>query len=312
MTTSTTEDFILSAINADPHGIKDPGTARLVIDGNKVIGENKIKGLEVIAKELEDGVDVDIQLKDNCIIEKPVHLCFGVTPKEGTQRIIMNVDIGKNSKINIQGHCTFPNAVNVEHIMNGKINIQEGAEYAYMERHYHSQYGGTKVYPHATITVGKNAKFRTEFELLKGRVGLIDIDYHMVLEEHALAEMTSRINGKESDKIVISESADLNGSSAKGVLTSKVAVRDKATAEIHNKIVANAPYARGHVDCKEIVRDEGVATAIPIVDVRDSKAHVTHEAAVGDVDKKQLETLMARGLDEDEASELIIQGLLNE
>ncbi len=38
---------------------------------------------------------------------------------------------------------------------------------------------------------------------------------------------------------------------------------------------------------------------------------MTHEAAIGSVDTKQLETLMARGLDEDAASELIIQGLLS-
>ncbi len=95
------------------------------------------------------------------------------------------------------------------------------------------------------------------------------------------------------------------------MLTSKIAVRDEASAEIYNRITAEAPYARGHVDCKEIVKDNGTATAIPVVDVRNSLAHVTHEAAVGSVDKKQLETLMARGLDEDEASELIIQGLLS-
>ena len=49
---------------------------------------------------------------------------------------------------------------------------------------------------------------------------------------------------------------------------------------------------------------------VPVVDVQHPKAHVTHEAAIGSVDTKQLETLMSRGLTEDEAVELIIQGLL--
>jgi hypothetical protein len=73
---------------------------------------------------------------------------------------------------------------------------------------------------------------------------------------------------------------------------------------------ATAPYARGHVDCKEVVQDEAWAKAVPIVDVQNPKAHVTHEAAIGSVDNKQLETLMTRGLDEDEAADLIIDGLL--
>jgi hypothetical protein len=39
---------------------------------------------------------------------------------------------------------------------------------------------------------------------------------------------------------------------------------------------------------------------------------VTHEAAIGSVDSTQLQTLMAHGLDEEEASDVIIQGLLND
>jgi Fe-S cluster assembly scaffold protein SufB len=47
-----------------------------------------------------------------------------------------------------------------------------------------------------------------------------------------------------------------------------------------------------------------------VVDVRDPRAHVTHEAAIGSVDSRQLETLMSRGLDEERATDLIIEGLL--
>ncbi|MEN6297605.1 MAG: SufD family Fe-S cluster assembly protein, partial [Rectinema sp.] len=53
------------------------------------------------------------------------------------------------------------------------------------------------------------------------------------------------------------------------------------------------------------------ARAIPVVQVNNHLAHVTHEAAIGSVDSKQLETLLSRGLTEDEATDLIIQGLLS-
>lgn len=81
-------------------------------------------------------------------------------------------------------------------------------------------------------------------------------------------------------------------------------------ADIKNTLVASAPMARGHVDCREIVQDEAVANAIPVVRVHHPKAHVTHEASIGSVDAKQLETLMSRGLTEDEATDLVIEGLL--
>jgi hypothetical protein len=80
---------------------------------------------------------------------------------------------------------------------------------------------------------------------------------------------------------------------------------------VYNKITASGSYARGHVDCTEIIQDNGIVSAIPIVEVSNPKAHITHEASLGSVDSKQLETLMSRGLSEDEATDLIIQGLLS-
>jgi len=66
------------------------------------------------------------------------------------------------------------------------------------------------------------------------------------------------------------------------------------------------------VDCVEIVRDQATASAVPIVRVTDDRAQVTHEAAIGTVDKKELETLMSRGLDEDQAVDVIVRGMLGE
>jgi Fe-S cluster assembly scaffold protein SufB len=47
-----------------------------------------------------------------------------------------------------------------------------------------------------------------------------------------------------------------------------------------------------------------------VVRVTDHRAKVTHEAAIGTVDKKELETLMTRGLDEETAVDIIVQGML--
>lgn len=53
------------------------------------------------------------------------------------------------------------------------------------------------------------------------------------------------------------------------------------------------------------------AKAVPIVEVNHPLAHITHEAAIGSVDSKQLQTLLARGLSEEEATDMIIEGLLS-
>jgi len=298
--------------DSDPHEMNNPDVGRLIINENKVLDSNTVPGLEADVKELEDGVDVSVRVAEGVKIGKPVHLCFGMYAQKGIQRINMKVDIGANAAISFIAHCVFPFAVDVQHIMDAHIKVGDGARYGYFERHVHSPKGGIKVIPKAIVEVGRKAHFSTEFELIKGRVGMIDVDYEATVEEGGVVDMMARISGKGDDLIKVREVCHLRGEYARGLLTSKIAVRDQSRAEVYNKLTANAAYARGHVDCKEIVQDEGVATAIPIVEVNHPKAHITHEAAIGSVDSRQLETLMSRGLSEDDAVELIINGMLSE
>jgi Fe-S cluster assembly scaffold protein SufB len=66
--------------------------------------------------------------------------------------------------------------------------------------------------------------------------------------------------------------------------------------EANGKVTGITEGAKGHVDYIEIVKDRAVTRAIPIVNVTHPLAKVTHEAAIGSVDKRQMETLMAHGL----------------
>ncbi|MCD6311244.1 MAG: SufD family Fe-S cluster assembly protein [Elusimicrobia bacterium] len=301
---------LLNSINKKPDELHDSHIAHLVVHRNKVLGSHLVQGLKMDVTEEKDGISVIMKIEDGAVVENPVQICFGMLPESGTQKIIMDVNCGKNSKISIIAHCSFPNAVDITHIMEAKINVEEGAEYSYFERHVHGESGGTKVYPKAKVNLEKGARFATEFELIKGRVGLIDIAYETDCGENSALEMTARISGYGNDVIRINETGHLNGKNSRGFLNSRIAVRDSARADIYNKLTASAAFARGHVDCKEIVQDNAVASAIPVVEVSHPKARITHEAAIGSVDSKQLQTLMARGLSEKEAVALIIQGLL--
>ncbi|MFP4446333.1 MAG: SufB/SufD family protein [Desulfosudaceae bacterium] len=287
-----------------------PDVAHVEIHGNQVLGLHLVPGLEVAAEEMDEGIRAEIIVRENTVIEKPVRICFGMLPESGVQKILMTTRLEDHAAISIVASCTFPNAVDVRHTMDAEIHIGKGAEYAYLERHVHGDAGGVTVVPRAVIHLDEDARFRTDFELIRGRVGHIDMEYEAFCGPRSILEMSARINGTADDHIAINEKAHLEGADAHGVLMTNIAVRDRAAATIKNTMVASAPGARGHVDCKEIVQGEAVASAIPVVEVRHPRAHVTHEASVGSVDSKQLATLMARGLTEDEATDLIIQGLL--
>lgn len=303
-------ETLYTAADETTESLHKSDVAHLVIHENKVIGSHLVPGLTVDVEELDDGIRAYIRVKEGAIIPKPVQICFGMLPEDGVQRVVMDVVIEDHASVSILAHCVFPNAVNLQHIMDAKIRVGNHASYTYHEKHVHGKSGGIVVVPKATVELGEESRFKTEFDLIKGRVGKIDIQYETTCQRHSVMEMTARVNGTGDDHIKISEIGHLVGEGARGVLTSRIAVRDNATAHVYNKLTADAPFARGHVDCQEIIQDNGKASAVPIVEVNHPKAHVTHEAAIGSVDNKQLETLMSRGLSEDDAVDMIIDGLL--
>ena len=295
----------------DKRVLETKDVAKLVVHENRVLANDPVKGLKIDTEETKSGVKVNFTVEKGTIVPRPVHLCFGLLPKEGLQEIIMKVDAQDNSEISVIAHCIFPNAVKVIHKMDADIEIGTGARFDYKETHYHGEDGGIKVIPKAKVRVNKGGIWQSTFALSQGMVGKLDYDFEVVCLEKAIAELTVKAYGKGNDDIKVTEKIHLNGAGARGLAKSRLVLGDKAKAEVRGETYGNAPYARGHVDCMELVNGtEAIAKAIPIVSVTDDKAKVTHEAAIGSIDRKQVETLMARGLDEDKAVDVIVKGIL--
>ena len=296
----------------DPQFLRSPKVASLVVSGNQVLGANSIPGLTMVAEQLPDGVKARVTVAPGVHVGLPVHLCFGVLPAEGVQRIVSTFEIGAGASVEFIAHCTFPNATHVQHIMEGKVHVGEGATMRYKETHYHGQTGSVEVLPKARVTVAKGGRYSSAFGLSRGRAGKVDFDYEVDVAEDGAAELDAKVMGYGDDEIIVRETILLNGERARGLAKSRIAVRDRARSQVFSTTEGNAAFARGHVDCVEIVRDEAVASAVPVVRVSNQQAQITHEAAIGTVDKKQLETLMARGLDEEPAVDVIVRGMLGE
>jgi len=293
-----------------PAVFKDSQIAHLIVHKNEVVGSHLVKGLILEPKETSTGVDIEMKVEENTKIENPVHLCFGLLPKEGLQEIKIKAKIEDGASIKILAHCVFPNAVKVIHKMDAEIQIGDNTYFEYNEVHFHGLIGGIEVIPKAKVRVGKNSHWITNFSLLRGRVGVFDLDYESIISDNSVLEMVVRICGYGDDKIKIKEKGELIGESSRGLIKSRIAVKDEAQSEVISQLYAPAFNAKGHIDCIEIVQGNAKASALPIVNVTNEFARITHEAAIGRVDKKQVETLMARGLEEEKAIDLVITGML--
>ena len=294
----------------DPAALSLPEVATLVVSANQVLTSHEIPGIHFDAQSLPCGVKASIRVEPGACLQNPVHLCFGVIPAEGVQEIIADYDIGDGARVAFLAHCSFPNAIKVQHLMQAHIHVGANACFSYTEEHYHGLEGGVEVRPSSQIIVDDGGQFITNFSLTRGRVGLLDLVYEVDAAEGALVDMVTKAYGTSTDQVKINEIVRLNGAGARGVTKTRVAVRDQASSQVYTTMEGNAEQARGHMDCTEIVRGHAKARNTPIVVVRDDQAQVTHEAAIGTVNRKELESLLARGLDEDEAVDLIIRGMI--
>jgi len=294
----------------DSHFLRSPRVASLVVSGNRVLGSNEVAGVHLFSEELPDGVRARVVVEPGVRLDTPAHLCFGVIPREGVQHIRSEFEIGDEARAEFIAHCTFPNAEQVVHLMEATVHVGRGAVMKYRETHYHGEGGGVEVQPKAQVTVDEGGQFVTEFSLTTGRVGKLEFDCVVEVAARGVAELVTKAYGYGDDAISVKETIRLNGEGARGLARARIAVRNRATSQVIGITEGNAPGARGHVDCVEIVRDQAVASAMPVVKVTDPRAYVTHEAAIGTVDKKELETLMARGLDEETAVDVIVRGML--
>ncbi len=285
--------------------------ASLIVNGHKVLNVNNISGIEMsVIESTDEYVKLSIKVDDNIKFKVPIHICMGHTKPEGKQHIMSTYEIGENAEVQFITHCAFPNAKNLSHIMSSDMYIGKNAKVIYSETHFHGDDYGVRTEPKTKAYLSEGAVFNNLFKLINGRVGSLDILYEAELKDNAVTELNTKVYGRKDDRIKITEIIHLNGEYSRGIAKSRVFLIDNSESEFIGKTFGNGAYSRGHIDCTEIIKDNAKAYATPIVAVTTETAKVTHEAAIGSVDKKQVETLMCKGLNENEAIDIIVKGIL--
>jgi Fe-S cluster assembly protein SufB len=105
--------------------------------------------------------------------------------------------------------------------------------------------------------------------------------------------------GKNTKSNVISKSISKDG----GISTYRGLIKVNESAE--NAVI--------NVECDALMMDDqSVSDTIPYIDVRNESASVTHEASAGKVSEAVLFYLQSRGIDEEKAKGMIVNGFLDE
>jgi len=314
MSKSLPKQFINSAQKCgyDIRLMKNSSLPHLYVETNKILSSQKTPGLIMETKELKNGVAIKMIVKKGVEIKKPIFLCFGILKEQGQQIILVETILQEKAKAEIFAHCTFPSAKKVLHQMKAKIKLEKNSQLTYREKHYHGENFGTKVLPNFTVLLAENAVLNNEFVLKQGSIGELKIKIEAELEKNAFCDLTTKVIGKGmKDNLEIYDKIILAGENSRSLIKIRAAAVNGGKIFGQGETIALAKGNRGHIDCQEIVIGKNsLARAVPIVYVKHPQARVTHEASVGKINQKELETLMTRGLSEKQATDLIIRGVI--
>ena len=301
---------LLNESGTDGAILGDPNTAHIVADGQKLLSRQTIPGLEIRVEEQSDLTFAEIKIGRDRKIINPIHLCFGLLRRIGIQQFRIRIILEPGAEAAFIAHGLFSNAEIIKHSMEKTVEIGAGADLHFIDSHIHGLSGGMEVTTRSLVNIGEKGRYFSDFSLTTGRVGRLDFSESVQAGDHAAVELVSRVFGHDVDLININEAISLNGRFSRGMIKSRVALEGRARAEIVGVTEGLAEGARGHMDCLEIIKDEAFGQSTPIVRVGHPLAKITHEAAIGTVDKKQMETLIAHGLSPEQATDMIVLGML--
>jgi len=292
--------------------IKQAGASHLYVESNKILSSQKTAGLEMITQNFKERIKIKLVVKKGAKIKKPIFLCFGILKSHGKQIILPEIILEENAEAEILAHCAFPIAKKVIHQMEAAVKLGKNSKLIYKEKHYHGENSGAEVSPNFKVLLERGSFFNNKFVLDQGSAGKLKINLEMELKKGAVAEIVNKIVAKGAgDKVEIFDKAILKGENSRSLIKSRAAAVGGGSVFLQGETLALAKGARGHIDCREIVvGKKSTAEAVPIIRVNHPEARVTHEASVGKINQKELETLMTRGLSEEEATDFIIKGVM--
>ncbi len=105
-----------------------------------------------------------------------------------------------------------------------------------------------------------------------------------------------------------------NASNTSSVITSKSISKDGGTASYRGQIKVEPGLhgIKSHVECDALILDpESKSNTYPYMDIKSDDVSIEHEARVSKISEEQLFYLTSRGMDEEEASTMIVNGFLD-
>ncbi len=278
----------------------------------------EVKGVEILP--IRQGIEkyewakkyFDETLKEGYFIwikkklDFPLATCISIVSKDIKQDLKNLIIIEKGLEVELKGVCNSLGGVCGEHFAQGKIILREGASLKYEHIHSWNQKDVTDI--NYEFLLGKNSKLDYTYKIFSTPEEL-KIKTKVFCSENSAANLKV-LGDSRNSKIKIEDRLILNGEKSSGILKLRLVGRKNSKISTDSQILAEAE-SKGHLDCQGLLIDKNSELSLtPELICKNKQAQVTHEASIGKISGEELYYLMSRGLNEQEAIDLIVNGFL--
>ena len=242
-------------------------------------------------------------------IPRPVQACLYIA-KEGLSQNVHNVVIAEeDSEMHIITGCsTSPHLIRGLHVGVSEIYVKKNAVLHFTMIHEWGE--KVNVRPRTAIHVEEGGVIVSNYISLRP-VGSLQMAPVTILDgKGAVARFNSILVASAGCHLDVGATVHLNEADTRAEIISR-AITVGGTIIARGEMIGRVAGCKGHLECKGLILKEGLMHAIPELQGLVPGVEMSHEAAVGKIDQREIEYLMARGLDEDEAVSTIVRGFLN-
>ncbi|MCR4666568.1 MAG: SufD family Fe-S cluster assembly protein [Desulfovibrio sp.] len=242
-------------------------------------------------------------------IEEPLQSCMFIKGTRVGQCVHNIVIVEEGAEVHILNGCATSHAAEEAlHLGLTEYYVEKGAKLTFTMVHNWGE--KVVVRPVSAGQVEAGGQFLNNYILLKTVGDLESYPVISLVGEEAVARFNSVIVAPTGSRLDCGNRIELNAPKTRGEVIARV-LTTGGNVISRGYIGAGASPVKGHLECKGLILGNGTIHTIPeLYSCRDG-VELSHEAAVGKIAQEEIEYLMARGLDEDEAASTIVRGFLN-
>ena len=239
----------------------------------------------------------------------PIQSCLYLA-KEGFSQNVHNVVVAEQgSELHIITGCaTAPHLKSGLHIGVSEFYVKRGAKLTFTMIHDWGE--KINVRPRTVIRVEEGGTIISNYISLKpvGSLQMFPTTY--LNGKGAVARFNSILVAGPGSFLDVGSRVVLNAPDTRAEIISR-GISSGGSIIARGELVGKVSGIKAHLECHGLILNEGLMQAIPELIGYVPGVEMSHEAAVGKIDQREIEYLMARGLDEEEAISTIVRGFLN-